>query len=472
MLLMLLYVLPSCTGSRQKDESIASPVVLSHAGGKASCVFMTTDEKDIPVVSWVEADSMDHKRFYFAYWDAGSRKFAAPHRIPIADNASIHEEGMPKIAIRGDGSIIAIYETSIPSSKSKWGISDVCYIQSFDKGKSWTGAQSISKDKTTEASCSFAGLCRLGDGEIGACWLDTDPDPQEKGRPVMFAKTAGRGGFEKPVLIEPRACQCCRTAIAGDKSGHISIAYRDLLPGSVRDISVSLSSNDGKTFQRPAPFSNDHWVIDGCPHNGPSIATRNNKTYVAWFSGGMKSGVHYAELDNSGKMLVKKDISANGRFIQLCLLPNGTRITAYNKNYKDRDSIFSKIVLNKIDGNTILEKEITPPHVFATYPVVQPANDNNVIVAWSDRGRIYYQELNTDTILDNANESAVQAISPEKIPPSVFAALSSKTDPVCGMPLTNRTISDTTLFRGKTAGFCSKHCKEQFLKEPDNYSMN
>ena len=42
----------------------------------------------------------------------------------------------------------------------------------------------------------------------------------------------------------------------------------------------------------------------------------------------------------------------------------------------------------------------------------------------------------------------------------------NKKDPSCGMPVTAG-ISDTAHYKDKTLGFCSKECKEEFLKNPD-----
>jgi len=41
-------------------------------------------------------------------------------------------------------------------------------------------------------------------------------------------------------------------------------------------------------------------------------------------------------------------------------------------------------------------------------------------------------------------------------------------DPACGMPLTAG-LQDTTTFKGKLYGFCSKECKDAFLKDPASY---
>jgi len=41
-------------------------------------------------------------------------------------------------------------------------------------------------------------------------------------------------------------------------------------------------------------------------------------------------------------------------------------------------------------------------------------------------------------------------------------------DPSCGMPL-KAGLQDTTTYKGKLYGFCSKECKDEFLKDPAGY---
>lgn len=42
-------------------------------------------------------------------------------------------------------------------------------------------------------------------------------------------------------------------------------------------------------------------------------------------------------------------------------------------------------------------------------------------------------------------------------------------DPSCGMPLKSG-LEDTTTYKGKLYGFCSKECKDAFLKDPAGYT--
>ena len=46
------------------------------------------------------------------------------------------------------------------------------------------------------------------------------------------------------------------------------------------------------------------------------------------------------------------------------------------------------------------------------------------------------------------------------------AMVDNKRDPSCGMPV-SAGIGDTVHYKGKVLGFCSKECKDEFLKDPE-----
>ena len=50
-----------------------------------------------------------------------------------------------------------------------------------------------------------------------------------------------------------------------------------------------------------------------------------------------------------------------------------------------------------------------------------------------------------------------------------LADLSEPKDFVCGMPLDEGGIADTTSYEGKVYGFCASECKAEFLKNPSTY---
>jgi YHS domain-containing protein len=57
-------------------------------------------------------------------------------------------------------------------------------------------------------------------------------------------------------------------------------------------------------------------------------------------------------------------------------------------------------------------------------------------------------------------QSATQKYTPDMV--------DNKKDFACGMPVTAG-ISDTVHYEGKVYGFCSKECKDEFMKDPKGY---
>lgn len=394
-----LITLSACQNPSDHGENTdKGPTMFSNRDRKASCVYLTEDQNHNPLTSWVEVDSTDKKYFYFSEFDAESDELDSPVSVPIEQNTSVHEEGMPKIAVKGDGSLLAIYETSESSKVSRWGLGDVRYIQSFDNGKTWTDSKSVApKDYDNKQSSSFANLTRLDDGEIGITWLSTQENSEK--RPLKFAKTEGKTGLTEPIEIDTQACECCRTAISSTDDGYVSIAYRDLLDGPIRDISIARSTDNGESFSTPNSFSNDQWEVDGCPHAGPSVTSHKGQSFVTWFTGSNKDeGVNYAQVDDSGNMDFKKHIDTDGHYIQLDLMPNKKPIMAYSKDYDKGDSIYSKIMVNRFKDDQLMEKEISLPKTHASYPVVQSVDNQHALVAWSNKGKVFYKLLDVNSI--------------------------------------------------------------------------
>lgn len=456
-------LLMSCHSNSAEKGVDQYPAILSDPAKRANCVYLTSDEKNQPVISWCETTGKsEEKSFYMAFFNAGSRSFSHPIAIPVEQNTSFHEEGMPKIAIKSNGTIIAVYETSNSTDSNKFA-GFVHYIVSADKGKTWTRPACVHADSTKGKSHSFAVITRLSDGEIGACWLDESLDRKAGGRPVKFARTNESNHFENELIIDSVACQCCRIAIHSNPGGKITVAFRDIVNDSIRDMSVTSSDDNGKTFTPAVSFSKDGWVINGCPHNGPAVVAADKNIYATWFTGGRQKGVYYCEMNYKKEVMTKRLVSDQGRFIQLCLLPDGARALAYSETIQEGDKVYSKIVLNKIEHDKIFASNISTEKSMAGYPVLQSFGADKVAVAWCDNDRVYYSLVDSRSINTPVQWAAAK---------SRFAGydlsrikLRVSKDVVCGMPL-SMSPADTTLFKGKVYGFCSDICKEKFLTDP------
>lgn len=458
-------LLSACNSAKREKQGALLPLLLSDSTQQATCVFLATDENDLPVVSWCETDKIyQQKKFYMAFFDKHIKGFTDRISIPIEQNASLHEEGMPKIAIKKDGTIIAVYETSVPTDSNRFA-GFVRYIVSGDRGKTWTPPACLHADTVSGKSHSFAVITRLSDGEIGACWLDETFDRKIAGRPVRFAKTNPANRFASELTIDSLACQCCRIAMS-HTNGKIFVAFRDIINDSIRDMSVSTSDDNGRSFRPAFSFSNDGWVINGCPHNGPSIAAGNDAVYAAWFTGGRGKGVYYCELDKNNSARNKQLVSEHGSFVQLCLLPNGNPALAYSETVREGDKVYSQIILNKMEGGKAFGSTIETGKAMASYPVIRSFEGNGIVVAWKSDVRVYYTVTNAAAI-----STGIQRPSPKELPAMTDLShikLTGSTDLVCGMPL-SLSPSDTTLFQQRVYGFCSPTCKEKFLLSPATF---
>ena len=95
------------------------------------------------------------------------------------------------------------------------------------------------------------------------------------------AQAAGAAAHESPVTTD--VCFCCKTSTASGPAGAVYVAFRDIYPGSLRDMSVARSIDGGKTFDAPVRVSEDGWELTGCPEDGPSIAVdAAGVVHLAW----------------------------------------------------------------------------------------------------------------------------------------------------------------------------------------------
>lgn len=74
-------------------------------------------------------------------------------------------------------------------------------------------------------------------------------------------------------------------------------------------------------------------------------------------------------------------------------------------------------------------------------------------------------KASTSVQIDSGSMAAKPAESNIVYTPAMVA---NKKDFSCGMPVTAG-ISDTVHYKGKAYGFCSKECKDDFLKTPEKY---
>ncbi|GAB3705549.1 hypothetical protein GCM10027592_38140 [Spirosoma flavus] len=351
---------------------------ISNSNNTGAVPRLTTDAAGNPLLSWVETDSEKGGSFYYAVSTDDGQTFGEKIRVKAPSNLSAHAEGMPKIAVKADGTLLAVFEVPRPTEASRFA-GDLLYTMSTDEGKTWMEPKPIHQDATPGKSHSFSDVIRLPNGEIGAVWLD-EKLPNREGRPVVFAQTSKGKGFGAAVQVDDNACQCCRTNLFIDSQKRIHITYRDLLPSgkagvvASRDISTSVSTNGGQTFSKPNVVFADNWQVNACPHAGPSVATLNNNVVMTWFSG--KEGAAGIRLAQPGVTKLVDGVMTNRAKHPQIVTVAGRLIWLWDESVSkdgsgEMGSFVQRIGMRVLDGKTISPtKYVTSESVNATYPTI------------------------------------------------------------------------------------------------------
>lgn len=354
--------------------------VASNPGYSGVSPRLTFDHTGFPVLSWVEEDdSSNVVGFYFSRFNVQNNSFEEKKSIRIVKGISSHAEGMPKLAFKNDGTIIAVYETNRPVPDSRFS-GDLLYTLSSDNGASWTTPIFVHADTTSGKSRSFSDLCPLPNGEIGIVWLG-EKSSKTSGRPLKFAQTQKGGGFGEELIVKQGVCECCRTDLFVDSQGNFHLYFRDILPTGARDIGHLVSRNKGLSFGEYYPVYPDHWIINACPHAGPSTAELQGRLFTAWYTGEEnKIGIKVS--DEKGSILTHIP-SASARHPQLASQENRL-ILAWDQPMRINSDLILRVNIQLLEeGKKTHFLAVTNEKEMAQYPAILPFK-NQLIVAYED----------------------------------------------------------------------------------------
>ena len=294
-----------------------------------------------------------------------------------------HGEAPPQLAADPAGGISVLYTVGKEVPGERFPRSALRFIRSADSGRTWSEPRTIN-DGAEFGSHNFHALTAAPDGSLLATWLDAR---QGKSGVWMSRSTDGGRSWEpnRPIYSDP-TCPCCRTAVAVAADGRIYVAWRAILPGDVRDIVVTRSSDAGRTWAAPVRARADDWVYPGCPHAGPSLEVdADGGVHVAWWTGKEgEAGVYYARSTDGGETFTAQPIATGKRarpaHVQLAVAGRQVFLA-----WDDGLSEMPRILLRRSSdrGQSFRREElVSEPDAAASFPVLALRGDS-VAVAWS-----------------------------------------------------------------------------------------
>ena len=223
-------------------------------------------------------------RLGLSYSSNGGDSFTPPMFLTEPGvSVSSHGENNPSLVLGNARELYVLWE-----QETEGGEPDLMFRRSLDLGYRFDPPFKVT-DKNVPSRNGFASLSIAPNGDLYAAWLDDrdgldDPDPNTS---VYLAKSTDQGvSFGRNIRVAQKVCDCCRPPVAFGDEGEVFVSWRQIFPGSIRDMVVATSRDGGETFAPPVRVSEDNWQIKGCPHSGPSLLQVEDRLYIAWFTGG------------------------------------------------------------------------------------------------------------------------------------------------------------------------------------------
>ncbi|HTQ60476.1 MAG TPA: sialidase family protein [Candidatus Solibacter sp.] len=260
-------------------------------GSVAPSISATPDGKI--VLSWLEP-STSGQTFRFAVWDG--KNWTAPKTIVGREDFDVYAEAPPTVLRLGNGTLLSLWGQKIKTG-GKWDGSHLFSSVSADSGKTWSAPVRVHSD-ASPSEHSFASAIPVDAGKAEVIWLDArDYETKHRYR-LMSAVIDSKGQVSNEKTIDEDTCTCCPTALVRAVAGAVA-AYRGHNPEEIRDIKVARLS--GGSWQAPHTVHDDMWKINGCPVNGPALASSDKEVGIVWFTGSNdKPEVKFALSDDQG----------------------------------------------------------------------------------------------------------------------------------------------------------------------------
>jgi hypothetical protein len=340
----------------------------------------------------------------------GGRAFAPPVRVNQIDgDARLNGEQPPHVALvpraGREPAIVVVWTTKGPIGTT------LQQARSDDGGRTFArGALVPGSDAA--GNRGWEAIAVEPNGRVDAVWLDHrelakdssmaashhDHKSADKPDGVAMAQQSklfftSLDGTAAPRALTGGVCYCCKTALIGGADGFIYAAWRHVYPGNLRDMAFTLSRDGGRTFAPPVRVSEDKWMLEGCPDDGPSVAVDAQKRiHIVWptlitekTAGSEPTIALFYAMSTDGKAFTARErIPAEGvpHHPRLTVSAGGALTVAWDEaaNGSRRIAVAHGVVDD--GGRPRFRRETLTTAGSAVYPSLAVASDG-VVAAWT-----------------------------------------------------------------------------------------
>jgi hypothetical protein len=380
--------------------------------GRSNATPSIASDGDVVAIAWGASTPAGATDVYAAVSRDGGRTFGPPVRVNDVDgDARLNGEQPPRVAVRGTA--VTVVWTTKNANGTK-----LVQSRSADGGRTFARATLVPGGDAA-GNRGWENAVADRNGRVYAVWLDHRELAQQDGavaashhdhasaaqphanadqKPdgVAMAQrsklyVASLDGAVPPRALTGGVCYCCKTALATAADGSIFAAWRHVYSGNIRDIAFTSSRDGGRTFASPLRVSEDKWVLEGCPDDGPAMAVdAKGRVHIVWptliteetAEDGPTIALFYAMSSDGKRFTPRKRIPTEGmpHHPQIAIAADGSLTIAWDEgaNGKRRAAI-AHMSADAAAGSPMVRTAIGDA---AVYPVVA-ATAGATVVAWT-----------------------------------------------------------------------------------------
>jgi hypothetical protein len=362
-------------------------------------------------VTWVVGGENGSADVYLAASTDAGQTFASPVRVSGSTGADVSGEQPPRV-------VLSPRTGRVPAIRVVWTAKAVSgtrllSARSDDGGRRFSPPSPLA-GSDAPGNRGWESIAVTPDGDAFAVWLDhrelangagtmnhaahqhgagaEDGAARAQRSKLMFGAVDGGGAARE---VAAGVCYCCKTSLAAAAGGRFYAAWRHVYPGNLRDIAFTMSTDGGRTFAAPVRVSEDHWMLDGCPENGPALSVdARQRIHVVWptlvssrnaSSQEPELALFYAMSSDGHRFTARERIPSEpgARHPQLAIDESGAFVVVWDEPAGGRRRI--AVARGTVENGvaSFARQTIDDPDS-ATYPVVAFTN-RGPLVAWSSR---------------------------------------------------------------------------------------
>jgi hypothetical protein len=376
---------------------------------------VAVDDKGRALLAWASQTGESERTLTLARSSDGGATFGPPtgwRKVPIyrytskskGKDVAYSTHVLPRLVASGESIHLGWVEAID-------GGPGVAYYVATSKDGGRTFSEPIRTHGAEAVKPGFTGLSVGPDGAVLCAWLDGRTKGQ---RPYVSTLSVDSEGLEPEQLVfegpdGKGVCPCCDVSVVQARGGARFVAFRNSESGN-RDIFVGRSGPGDPGFSTPMPVAPEHWKLDGCPHDGPSMALASDRLNVAWMDARSGKGRLYhassptSELDFTPRELAPGSTGTQGH-PKLASTPSGGLVAVWDESLGEEPKSSGGaqaehghghsppmtgggraiMVATSAWGGFGTARAIAPrPGAFQLQPAIAVGPDGTALVAWNE----------------------------------------------------------------------------------------